>query len=40
MTEIKKKKVLEYTAYNEELLKKEAEEEYDKAIKNNLTPIV
>ena len=40
MTEIKEEKVLEYTAYNEELLKKEAEEEYDKAIKNNLTPIV
>ena len=40
MTEIKEDKVLEYTAYNEGLLKKEAEEEYDKAIKNNLTPIV
>ena len=40
MTEIKEEKVLEYTAYNEELLKKEAEEEYDKSIKNNLTPIV
>ena len=40
MTETKEEKVLEYTAYNEELLKKEAEEEYDKAIKNNLTPIV
>ena len=40
MTEIKEEKVLEYTAYNEELLKKEAEEEYDKAINNNLTPIV
>ena len=40
MTEIKEEKVLEYTAYNEELLKKEAEGEYDKAIKNNLTPIV
>ena len=40
MTEIKEEKVLEYTAYNEELLKKEAEEEYDQAIKNKLTPIV